>query len=172
MVWSSWFPSLDTIRCTVSLKISLDKSIKRKINLFSFISQYSTASTSDAAYIFGGYDTEYLVAEFRDDRVHQWTRLVDLNKRRYAHGSITVGTQTMIVGGHWYEWVWFNLITSVRKILTFSLASKLKSGSWWTVAIRKSIRISNATPMVLDFMPLISIFAASEYCIPNTFLVI
>ena len=65
--------------------------------LSSRISQYSTANTPDAAYIIGGYYTQNLVAEFRND---QWTQLDDLNKGRFGHGSITVGTQTMIVGGY------------------------------------------------------------------------
>ena len=65
--------------------------------LSSRISQYSTANTPDAAYIIGGYYTKNLVAEFRND---QWTQLDDLNKERSYHGSITVGAQTMIVGGY------------------------------------------------------------------------
>ena len=64
---------------------------------FSRISHYSTANTPDSAYIIGGRDTQNLVAEFRND---QWTQLDDLNKGRFGHGSITVGTQTMIVGGY------------------------------------------------------------------------
>ena len=66
------------------------------ITLFSGISHYSTANTPDAAYIIGGVQTLNLVAEFRND---QWAKLDDLNKGRAGHGSITVGTQTMIVGG-------------------------------------------------------------------------
>ena len=65
--------------------------------LFSRISQYSTANNPDAAYIIGGYYTQNLVAEFKND---QWTQLDDLNKGRSYHGSITVGAQTMIVGGY------------------------------------------------------------------------
>ena len=64
--------------------------------LFSYIAYYSTAKTPDAAYIIGGYYTENLVAEFRND---QWAQLDDLNKGRAGHGSITVGARTMIVGG-------------------------------------------------------------------------
>ena len=64
--------------------------------MFSRISYYSTANSPDAAYIIGGTYTQNLVAEFRDDK---WTQLDDLNKRRYDHGSITIGDQTMIVGG-------------------------------------------------------------------------
>ena len=37
-----------------------------------------------------------MIAEFKND---QWRRLDDLKKGRASHGSITVGTQTMIVGG-------------------------------------------------------------------------
>ena len=64
--------------------------------LFSRISEYSTAHSQDAAYIIGGWYTQNLVAEFRND---QWAQLDDLNKGRSYHGSITVGAQTMIVGG-------------------------------------------------------------------------
>ena len=61
-----------------------------------FIAKYSATNTPDAAYIIGGYYTENLVAEFRND---QWAQLDDLNKGRAGHGSITVGARTMIVGG-------------------------------------------------------------------------
>ena len=66
------------------------------ITLFSRISSYSTVNSPDAAYIIGGSYTLNVVAEFRND---QWTQLYDLNKGRSIHGSITVGAQTMIVGG-------------------------------------------------------------------------
>ena len=63
---------------------------------FSSISDYSTANTPDSAYIIGGAYTENLVAEFRND---QWAKLDDLKQGRARHGSITVGSRTMIVGG-------------------------------------------------------------------------
>ena len=63
---------------------------------FSQISEYSTAQSPDAAYIIGGRYTKNLVAEFKND---QWRQLDDLKQGRYCHGSITVGTQTMVVGG-------------------------------------------------------------------------
>ena len=66
------------------------------ITSFSRISGYSAASSTDAAYIIGGSDTPNVVAEFKND---QWTQLEDLSKGRYTHGSITIGAQTMIVGG-------------------------------------------------------------------------
>ena len=61
-----------------------------------FQNRYLAANTHDAAYIIGGLYTKNLVAEFRDD---QWAQLDDLNKARFRHESISVETQTMIVGG-------------------------------------------------------------------------
>ena len=52
--------------------------------------------TSDAVYIIGGYYTDKIVAEFKDS---QWSCLQTLNQGRYSHGSITVGDQTMVIGG-------------------------------------------------------------------------
>ena len=63
----------------------------------SSIRYYSTASTSDAAYIIGGYSTKGIVAEFKDN---QWRQLDNLNKGRSFHGSLSVGDQTIIIGGY------------------------------------------------------------------------
>ena len=63
---------------------------------FSEISRYSTTQTSDAVYIIGGRYTRDIVAEFKND---QWRRLANLNQGRDGHGSITIGGQTMIIGG-------------------------------------------------------------------------
>ena len=71
------------------------------ITLFSEISEYSATQSPDAAYIIGGRYTQNLVAEFKND---QWRQLDDLNKGRLSHGSITIGTQTMIVGGNAQKW--------------------------------------------------------------------
>ena len=64
--------------------------------MFRCIAYYSTANSPDAAYILGGFYIQTLVAEFRDDK---WTQLDDLNKGRDSHGSINLGTKTMIIGG-------------------------------------------------------------------------
>ena len=61
------------------------------------ISHYSTASTSDAAYIIGGFYTSSIVAEFKDN---QWRQLDNLNSPRKFHASLSVGDQTIIVGGY------------------------------------------------------------------------
>ena len=56
------------------------------------------ASTDNAAFIMGGYDTNIvdIIAKFQDN---QWTRYGSLKAVRYLHGSITSGDQTMIIGG-------------------------------------------------------------------------
>ena len=66
--------------------------------MFSRISYYLTAYSADAAYIIGGgLYNQNLVAEFRE---YQWRELDDLNNGRTGHGSITIGDQTMTVGGN------------------------------------------------------------------------
>ena len=61
---------------------------------------YSTTQTFDAVYINGGRYTMNIVAEFKND---QWRRLADLNQGRRGHGSITIGGETMIIGG-FFNW--------------------------------------------------------------------
>ena len=65
-------------------------------SIFSEISVYSATQTSDAVYIIGGRYTKNIVAEFKEN---VWRRLADLKQGRSGHGSITVGGQTMIIGG-------------------------------------------------------------------------
>lgn len=65
--------------------------------IISSIRHYSTTSTSNAAYIIGGYYTKGIVAEFKEN---QWRRLENLMKGRYDHGSLKVGDQTIIIGGY------------------------------------------------------------------------
>ena len=64
--------------------------------IFSYIAYYSTASTSEAAYIIGGYYTEDIIAEFRDG---SWRQMGTLAKGREGHGSITLNDETMVIGG-------------------------------------------------------------------------
>ena len=72
---------------------------------------YSTASTLEAAYIIGGYDTQDLIAEFKNDA---WRQLGTLAKGRYGHGSITLGAETMVIGGdRWGTWVSSDLETQI-----------------------------------------------------------
>lgn len=64
------------------------------------IHYYSTAATDEAAYIIGGYQgSSYsqTIAEFKND---QWRKLGDLTQGRSYHGSISIGHQTMVIGGY------------------------------------------------------------------------
>ena len=70
---------------------------KNFIIYFSYIAEYSTTQTADAAYIIGGSHTMNVIAEFKND---QWHQLDDMNIRRYLHSSISIGGQTMIIGGY------------------------------------------------------------------------
>ena len=63
------------------------------------IAYYAVASTDNAAFIIGGWDTSRLdiIAKFQDN---QWTRYGSLKAGRSNHGTITSGDQTMIIGGY------------------------------------------------------------------------
>ena len=63
---------------------------------FSSIFAYSATQTSTAAYIIGGYYTPDVVAEYKDG---QWRQRGNLYRGRAFHGAITIGVQTMIIGG-------------------------------------------------------------------------
>ena len=97
MVNGSWISFQFTVSCQNSL---IENDILRRI------SEYSTAHSTDAAYIIGGTSTPNLVAQFKDD---QWHKLDDLKQGRYRHGSITIGGETMIIGGYAIkEWVFMD----------------------------------------------------------------
>ena len=68
--------------------------------IFSSIYRYSTASTSEAAYIIGGDYTDDIVAEFKDN---SWRQMGTLANGRWRHGSITLNSETMIIGGTAYS---------------------------------------------------------------------
>ena len=84
--------------CIVSKRLILSPHLFNKT--FRVVCYYSTTSTSDAAYLIGGYqDAGYstTIAEFKNN---QWRKLGDLNQGRNYHGSISVGSRTMVVGGY------------------------------------------------------------------------
>ena len=60
------------------------------------MSYYSTASTSESAYFIGGRQTKNVIAEFKNDA---WRQLGNLTRGRYKQASITLGAETMIIGG-------------------------------------------------------------------------
>ena len=64
------------------------------------VAYYSTAATTDAAYIIGGFQGQMystMIARYKNDR---WSKVGDLTQGRHAHGSITVGGRTMVIGGY------------------------------------------------------------------------
>ena len=66
------------------------------MTIFSFISSYSTVSTSEAAYFIGGYHTQDIIAEFKND---SWRQMGTLSKARFVHGSFIIGDSFMVIGG-------------------------------------------------------------------------
>ena len=64
--------------------------------ILSSIYAYSTASTSEAAYIIGGGYTGDIIAQFKND---VWSQFGTLSKGRFGHGSISFGNEFMVIGG-------------------------------------------------------------------------
>ena len=71
--------------------------------LFSRITHYATTSTEESVYIIGGWsgdsstdDRISVIAEYKN---RQWYNAGNLNQSRHAHGAITSGSLTMVIGG-------------------------------------------------------------------------
>ena len=79
--------------------ISLSETQNKKIQTDNLrkMERYSTASTFEAAYFIGGLYTREVIAEYKNDA---WRQLGTLTKGRSRHGSITFGTETMVIGGY------------------------------------------------------------------------
>ena len=63
-------------------------------------SHYSVASTNQAAFFIGGWDgssQSSVIAKYENDN---WSLHGNLKRRRTAHGSITYGTTTIVIGGY------------------------------------------------------------------------
>jgi len=58
--------------------------------------EYSSVSTSEAAYIIGGSFPGKIIAEFKNGN---WRQFGTLSKGRYVHESIKMGDQFMVIGG-------------------------------------------------------------------------
>ena len=65
--------------------------------LFRKIQEYSAVSTSEAAYVIGGYHTEDIIAEFKNGN---WRQFGTLSKGRCVHGSIKMDDEFMVIGGY------------------------------------------------------------------------
>ena len=68
--------------------------------ILSSIYAYSTASTSEAAYIIGGGSTPEIIAEFKNGA---WNQFGTLTKGRRRHGSISLGNEFMVIGGGTFD---------------------------------------------------------------------
>ena len=68
------------------------------------IAFYATASTDESVFIIGGHTGGWssgwgrssIIAEYKDG---SWTNIGNLAQGRHAHGAITSGSITMVVGG-------------------------------------------------------------------------
>ena len=59
---------------------------------------YSVASTTEAAFVIGGYESSRLdvIAKFENNN---WSLHGNLQEARIYHGSITYGSQLIVIGG-------------------------------------------------------------------------
>lgn len=69
---------------------------------------YSTAASTNAAFIIGGDRTRDVIAEFKNNA---WRNLGSLNRPRNSHASISLNGETMIIGGY----------SSVRLVIIYDL---------------------------------------------------
>ena len=67
--------------------------------IWRYIAFYSTAQTSDSAYVIGDQETKKIVAQYNTDSLPTWKRLADLRRGRYGHGSIVVEDKLLVIGG-------------------------------------------------------------------------
>ena len=101
--------------------------------IFSSIWAYSTASTSEAAYIIGGRYTGDIIAEFKND---SWRQIGTLARGYYAHGSIILENEVMIIGGNSYfsdkETEIWDVTNETNKVLNLTLPNEreLSSGNY------------------------------------------
>ena len=72
---------------------------RTKLLILRYIAFYSTAQTSDSAYVIGGQGTKNIVARYNTDNLPTWKKLGDLKRGRYGHGSIVVENKIVVFGG-------------------------------------------------------------------------
>ena len=71
------------------------------INFLSAINAYSTVDLTDGVVFIAGKEVNWwtsskIVAKFAND---EWSKLPDLKQGRSWHGSIQIGSKTVIIGG-------------------------------------------------------------------------
>ena len=71
-----------------------------QIIIFSYVSHYSTTSTSEAAYIIGGSPGDgqnyFTITEYKNNA---WKQMGTLKNGRRYHGSISLDDEIMVIGG-------------------------------------------------------------------------
>ena len=80
---------------------NVDLSFKRRkrTHLLRRYSHYSVSSTNQAAFFIGGHDGSSLLSVIAKYENDSWSLHGNLKRRRGAHGSITYGTTTFVIGG-------------------------------------------------------------------------
>ena len=63
-------------------------------------SEYSVASTNQAAFFIGGYDGSSRLSTIAKYENDNWSLHGNLKRRRSVHASITYGTETIVIGGN------------------------------------------------------------------------
>ena len=72
---------------------------RRKVLISRYIAFYSTAQTSDSAYVIGGQGTKNVIARYNTDSLPTWSKVGNLVRGRYGHGSLVVGDKLLVFGG-------------------------------------------------------------------------
>ena len=67
---------------------------------FRRITSYSVASTTEAAFVIGGHDGSFNTDVIAKFEYNNWSLYGNLQKTRRGHGSITYGSQTIVIGGY------------------------------------------------------------------------
>ena len=94
-IWILWDGAMDQTILLLQSKFRFE-TISWKNTIFRQIYGYSTASTSEAVYVIGGDYTREIIAEFKSNT---WRNLGSLTKARSRQASISLGDETMIIGG-------------------------------------------------------------------------
>ena len=73
---------------------------KQYYKLIFRIAFYATASTSESVLIIGGYNGGSYISTIAEYKDGSWKNVGNLAQARHAHGAITSGSSTMVVGGY------------------------------------------------------------------------
>ena len=63
------------------------------------LSNYGTASTENAVFIFGGWNGDDFLSEITKFEADEWNKAGELHQARGYHSVISLGSSKMIIGG-------------------------------------------------------------------------